>query len=102
MIESTAPYDEIGSRTRQAWLRTSMGATAVCLFLLRGLALSGAPGWVMAAALLPEVALVTVTVIRMRTIQHGPSAAAPVSLVMLTVVAVCGIAAAAAVPVPFD
>jgi phosphatidylglycerophosphate synthase len=94
------PYDEIGSRTRQAWLRTGLGAAAVSLLLLRGLVIGGTQGWVMAVCLVPGVTFVTFTVIRMRGIEHGRSAPLPTSGVALTLVAVCGIALAAVVSLP--
>jgi hypothetical protein len=70
-----AGYDEIGSRTRQAWLRTSLGAMAVTLLVLRGLVLAGAATWVMVACLAPAIVVVTLAVLRSVRLQHGESTA---------------------------
>lgn len=72
----TAPgvgYDEIGSRTRQAWLRTSLGAMAVTLLVLRGLALLDATAWAMVACLIPVAVVVTLAIRRSVRLQHGES-----------------------------
>lgn len=44
-------YDEPGSRTRLAWLRTSLATLAVCALLLRGLILGHAT-WIQLALVL--------------------------------------------------
>lgn len=44
-------YDEPGSRTRQAWLRTWLATLAVSALMLRGLAVTGA-GWLPAVVVL--------------------------------------------------
>jgi len=72
----TAPgvgYDEIGSRTRQAWLRTSLGAVAVTLLVLRGLVLLDAPRSSMVACLAPAVVVVALAIRRSVRLQHGES-----------------------------
>ena len=72
----TAPgvgYDEIGSRTRQAWLRTTLGAMAVTLLVLRGLALLDAAAWVMLACLVPVSIVVALAIRRSVRLQHGES-----------------------------
>lgn len=72
----TAPgvgYDEIGSRTRQAWLRTSLGAMAVTLLVLRGLALLDASTWVMLVCLAPAAVVVSLAIRRSVRLQHGES-----------------------------
>jgi hypothetical protein len=43
-------YDEPGSRTRWAWLRTALVFVAVTLLVVRGLYLRGIPTWVLALA----------------------------------------------------
>jgi amino acid permease len=72
-----AGYDEIGSRTRQAWLRTSLGAMAVTLLVLRGLALADAPAWVMIACLVPGIVVVMLAILRSVRLQHGESESMP-------------------------
>lgn len=72
----TAPgvgYDEIGSRTRQAWLRTSLGAIAVTLLVLRGLVLLEAPAWAMVACLAPVAVVMALAIRRSVRLQHGES-----------------------------
>jgi hypothetical protein len=99
MIEPASPYDEIGSRTRQSWLRTGLGAVAVSLLVLRGLALGDARPWVMAVSVLPGAAFVALTVMRMRRLQHGKSPGLPAVTTILAFAIVCGIAVAAAASV---
>ena len=100
MSEQPSAYDEVGSRTRQAWLRTGLGAVAVSLLLLRGLALGGAQPWVMAVCLVPGAAFVGLTAVRMRRIQHGHSPSLRTSTAGLVLLAVCAVALAAAASVP--
>jgi len=66
-------YDEVGSRTRQAWLRTSMTVIGVSLLALRGLVLAEAQTWALLLALLPAVIVITTAVIRMRKVRHAES-----------------------------
>lgn len=66
-------YDEIGSRTRQAWLRTSLGVLAVTLLVLRGLALMDAAVWAMLACLLPAGVMLGLAIRRSVRLQHGES-----------------------------
>ena len=101
MSASPAPYDEVGSRTRQAWLRTGLGASAVSILVLRGMVLGGAHPWVMASCLVPGAGFVALTVLRMQRIQHGQSPGLTVSTTALALAAVCGIAVAAAASVPW-
>lgn len=70
---SATAYDEVGSRTRQAWLRTSMTVLGVTLLALRGLVLAGAQAWALLIALLPAVMLLTTAVLRMRQVRHAES-----------------------------
>lgn len=70
---SPIAYDEVGSRTRQAWLRTSMTVIGVTLLALRGLVLAGAQTWALLIALLPAVILLTTAVLRMRQVRHAES-----------------------------
>lgn len=73
MSTPTVAYDEVGSRTRQAWLRTSMTVIGVTLLGLRGLVLAGAPTWALLLALAPAVIVVSTSVARMRQLRHADS-----------------------------
>lgn len=66
-------YDEPGTRTRQAWLRTSLTALGVALLAERGLALAGAPRWVMVLALVPAAVILGVAVLRVTQLREGHS-----------------------------
>lgn len=57
-------YDEPGSRTRLAWLRTGLVVIAVTLLVMRGLYLRGVPGWVVIAAVALAVAFAVLAVRR--------------------------------------
>ncbi len=67
---SERQYDEPGSRTRQAWLRSALGMVAVTVLIERGLALRGSPLVLGLAALAPAAAFVTVAV--RRSLALGP------------------------------
>lgn len=73
MTTPGAGYDEIGSRTRQAWLRTSLGAMAVTLLVLRGLTLLEVTAWAMIACLVPAAVIVALAIRRSVRLQHGES-----------------------------
>lgn len=92
-------YDEIGSRTRQAWLRTSLGVVAVTLLTLRGLVVADADVLVLILAVLPATAFLSAAVIRSSRLQRGQSDAIAPRLVagvvtalgLLTVVGLVGV-----------
>lgn len=90
---SDVQYDEPGSRTRQAWLRSALGFVAVSILIERGLAARGMPLVLGLATLVPAVAFVVVAA--RRTLELGPhESGGPSRLtVMLTAVAVIGLAA---------
>jgi hypothetical protein len=93
----TADYDDVVGRTRQSWLRTSLGSAAVILLVERGLLISPSPAWVRWLGLLPAVLLVGVALLRMREI-GGKGAARPARLtVVVFAVGVVGLAAIAVV-----
>lgn len=85
-------YDEPGTRTSQAWMRTALTALAVALLAERGLARAGAPGWVMALGLLPAVVVVGVAVMRAIQLREGHSDAARMRVVVVVIAAVMGTA----------
>jgi hypothetical protein len=89
---SDVQYDEPGSRTRQAWLRSALGFVAVSILVERGLAARGMPLVLGLTALLPAVAFVVVAA--RRTLELGPHhSGGPSRLtLMLTAVAVIGLA----------
>ena len=92
-------YDEIGSRTRQAWLRTSLGAMAVTLLVLRGLVLADAATWIMVASLLPAIAIVGLAIRRSARLQHAESEAIggrPAVVMAASVIALAVLAGAGA------
>jgi hypothetical protein len=86
-------YDEPGTRTRQAWLRTSLTALGVALLAERGLVLAGAPRWVMALGLLPAIVVLGVAVIRVTQLREGHSDPARTLVVVAVIAAVMGTAA---------
>ncbi len=96
---SDVQYDEPGSRTRQAWLRSALGMIAVAVLIERGLASRGMPLALGLAAVVPAVAFVVVAA--RRTFELGPRhSAGPRRLtVVLTAVAVIALAATAALSV---
>lgn len=96
---SNAQYDEPGSRTRQAWLRSALGMVAVSILIERGLAARGMPLVLGLAALGPAVAFVVVAV--RRTLELGPhqSEGPTRPTVLFTAAVVIGLAVIAAVSV---
>lgn len=85
-------YDEPGSRTRLAWLRTWLAALGVSALLLRGFIVSDA-GWVPIVALLVcLVVLAVVAVARSRRIRRRLSPPAPTLLLVAAVILVLAIA----------
>lgn len=86
-------YDEPGSRTRWAWLRTGLVFLAVTLLVIRGLFLRGAPAWVLVVAVLLASAFGVLAIVR--AAQVGPRHSPGVS--RATVVSVLGIVVAGTV-----
>jgi hypothetical protein len=91
-------YDEVGSRTRQAWLRTGLGSIAVTLLVERGLLIVETPLWLRVLALVPGSVLIVIAVARSLQIGHGESTGLPfrLGLVILggiLILAVVGVAA---------
>lgn len=84
-------YDEVGSRTRQAWLRTSLTIIGVTLLAERGLMLAGAHIWALLVALLPLVVFLGVAVVRMRQVSHGESVHAGSGITVTVFSAVIGV-----------
>ncbi|MBI1351033.1 MAG: hypothetical protein GC156_07940 [Actinomycetales bacterium] len=74
---SNPQYDEVGSRTRQSWLRTSLGVIVVTLLAERGLMVADQYGTLMFVALVPAAVALTVIVLRMRWLQAHDSDALP-------------------------
>lgn len=92
---SDRQYDEPGSRTRQAWLRTTLGIVAVAVLIERGLAATGMPLVLGLAALVPTVVFIAIAT--GRSVALGPHVSAGPSrgAVLLTTAAVVGLAAIA-------
>lgn len=91
MSAPNVAYDEVGSRTRQAWLRTSMTVIGVTLLALRSLLLAGAPTWALLVALLPAVIVLTTAVLRMRQLRHADSVRATNAVALWVVAGVAGV-----------
>ena len=96
---SQVQYDEPGSRTRQAWLRSALGMAAVTALVERGLALQGSSLVVALVALGPAVLFVVVSA--RRSVELGPhdSAGLRRAAILMTAVAVVGLSVAAAASV---
>jgi uncharacterized membrane protein YidH (DUF202 family) len=92
-------YDEPGSRTRQAWLRTSLGVMAVTALVVRGMVLQGVPGSLVLASILPAAAFLAVAVVRTRILAPGESEALRSSAALVTSAAALGLALVAGVSV---
>ncbi len=92
---SDVQYDEPGSRTRQAWLRSGLGMVAVAVLIERGLAARGMPLALGLVALAP--AAVFVALAARRSVELGPhdSAGPRRFTVLMTAVAVIGLGAVA-------
>jgi hypothetical protein len=96
---SAVQYDEPGSRTRQAWLRSALGMVAVAILIERGLAARGMPLVLGLAALVPAAAFVLVAVRRTLELGPGESTGPSRRIVLLTAITVIGLAGTAAVSV---
>lgn len=92
MNSPAVAYDEPGTRTRQAWLRTSLTALGVALLAERGLVLAGAPSWVMALGLLPVIVIVSIAVMRVTQLRAGHSDPARTRVVFGVIAALMGTA----------
>jgi hypothetical protein len=92
-------YDEPGSRTRQAWLRTALVVVAVTILIERGLAIRGMPPALGLVALVPAAALVAVAAWRSAELGPHHSAGPRTSAVALAAGAVLGLAVVAVVSV---
>ena len=84
-------YDEVGSRTRQAWLRTSLNIIGVTLLAERGLMLANAPMWALLLGLVPLAIYLVVAVLRMREIRHAESVHATSAITVAVITAVAGV-----------
>jgi hypothetical protein len=96
---SDPQYDEPGSRTRQAWLRSALGMVAVAVLIERGLAARGMPRALGLVALAPAVVFVALAA--RRSVELGPhdSAGPRRFTVLMTAGAVIGLGAVAAASV---
>jgi uncharacterized membrane protein YidH (DUF202 family) len=90
-----SPYDEAGSRTRQAWQRTSLGLVAVTLLVVRSLVLDQVGPGPLLLALIPATAFLMVALSRMARLRHGESPPPPRWLVLAASAFVAGLAVAA-------
>lgn len=93
MSSPGSTYDEVGSRTRQAWLRTGLGSIAVTLLVERGLLIVSTPGWLRGLALVPGVVLIVIAVARTLEIGHGESTGLPFRLGLVILAGVLMLAA---------
>lgn len=84
-------YDEVGSRTRQAWLRTSLALLGVTALVERGLAVAGAPPMALVLALLPAVIGISAAVHRSATLRYAASGPVGGVTVALAVAGVAGV-----------
>lgn len=84
-------YDDVGSRTRQAWLRTSLNIIGVTLLAERGLMLANAPVWSLLLALAPLIGYLGVAVVRMRQVMSAESVHATSAITIAVVSAVFGV-----------
>ncbi len=84
-------YDEVGSRTRQAWLRTSLNFIGVTLLAERGLMLADASMWALLVALVPLIAFLAVAFVRMRQVRHAASGQATSVITVTVFSAVVGV-----------
>ena len=93
---SNPQYDEVGSRTRQSWLRTSLGVIVVTLLAERSLMLADQYCPLMFLALVPAVVALSIIVLRMRWLQAHESDALPTRYGLLFAVSVVALAPLAA------
>ncbi len=84
-------YDEVGSRTRQSWLRTNLGVLAVTLLSMRSLLLADAPPWSIVACLVPAAAFTVVAVVRTARVKHAESEQATMATGYGVVAAIAGL-----------
>jgi hypothetical protein len=92
-------YDEVGSRTRQSWLRTSLVVVAVTLLVMRSFFLAEVPHWIIVVSMLPAIGFLVLSVRRTMTLNHADSVGAAhrvavgvaVSVAALIVFAVLGV-----------
>jgi len=90
---STAPpaYDEVGSRTRQAWLRTNLGVLAVALLSMRSLLLADASTWAIVACLVPAAVFTAIAVVRTMRVNHAESEHVTAALGYTVVASIAGL-----------
>jgi len=92
-------YDEVGSRTRHAWLRTNLGVLAVALLSMRSLLLADAPTWAIVACLVPAAAFTGIAVVRTMRVNHAESEHATAVTGYVVVASVAGLVAIAVMSV---
>ncbi len=91
MTTQPPAYDEVGSRTRQAWLRTSLGVIAVTLLVLRSLLLADADTPALLAGLIPAAIFTSIAVRRTMQVRHGESERAAGATVAWVLASVAGL-----------
>jgi hypothetical protein len=96
---SESPYDEVGSRTRQAWLRTSLGVVAVTLLVVRAMVIGGTGTGALLLALVPAGTFLTVAVARMAGLDGVASPGASRAVTWLTAASAVGLAVVGVVSV---
>ena len=92
-------YDDVSGRTRQAWLRTSLGVAAVTFLLVRSLAMEGAGIGALFLAVVPATAFVTATVLRMTGLARRSGMPASARVLLACAAMVLAMATMAAVAV---
>ena len=78
----TEGYDEPGSRTRFAWLRTMLVFLAVDALAVRGLLVRGGPKWLLVLIALGFLAFLVVSSVRVVRLGPWTSPAVPRGLVL--------------------
>ncbi len=84
-IPDALGYDEVGTRTRQAWLRTSLVVIVVTLLAERALIIGNQPWWVLALPLIPSAGLLAIAALRSHRLRRHESDAVPRVMIILTV-----------------
>ena len=84
-IPESYGYDEVGTRTRQAWLRTSLVIVVLALLAVRVLIVGGHPLAVVMLPVLPAAAMLTVAGLRSHRLRNHESEPVPRWMIAVTV-----------------
>ena len=96
MTQSVPLYDEPGSRTRFAWLRTALAFLAVSALMVRGLYVRHAPAWSLVVVVALALAMSALALTRAMRLGPRESPSAPTWLIVsfATIIAVTAMCAA--------